>query len=394
MSSKSMTLILCFLLFATVSCSTESAVTQTATSIPPTVMDVSPSSTPIPPTVTAIPLSPTPEPTTNTYEIPPDAFTWLDQMAEDKQFNGSVLVANKGAVLLSEGYGLADREQEILNTPQTRYRIASLTKQFTAMAILILESQGDLAVTDSICDYIANFPAEWEAITIHHLLTHTSGIPEPLSRIEYLQARATPIPLTENIDRLRDVPLDFEPGEDWSYGNNGYIILGYIIEAVSDQSYEEFLNQAIFIPLELNDTGYDHSENGWAIGYKGKYSTLEADYIDMSRVYAAGALYSTVEDLYRWEQALQTEQLVPQASLDKMFAPQADTGEGWSYGYGWGIAQSDGRKIIFHQGATEGFRAIIALYPEEQVTIIVLSNHEDQNVQVIMEILSIKVFGD
>jgi len=157
--------------------------------------------------------------------------------------------------------------------------------------------------------------------------------------------------------------LDFQPGEKWSYSNSGYILLGYIIEKVSGQSYEDFLQQYIFTPLSLHDTGYDHNSNNLAVGYTDQYSDLPADYIDMSIPYAAGALYSTVQDLYRWELALSTEQLVPRAYLDEMFTPQASMPDlpdfvGWSYGYGWEIGVERGRPVLNTPVAFKGLQLL------------------------------------
>ena len=192
----------------------------------------------------------------------------LDKLAEQDLFTGSVLLAHQGKVLISQGYGLADREQNIPNTPQTRYRIASMTKQFTAMAILILEAQGKLDVKDPICIYIADCPSTWEAITIHHLLTHTSGIPDYLSLPYYGSSRATPSAPLQTIARFKDLLLNFQPGEKFSYSNSGYIVLGYIIEQVSGQTYQDFLQQSIFTPLNLRDLAMITTRMAWRLDTK------------------------------------------------------------------------------------------------------------------------------
>jgi len=351
--------------------------------------------TPQPPKATSIPLTPT------STAIPPELISEIDallaNMAEQSLLSGSVLIARQGDVLLSKGYGLADREQNISNTAQTRYRLGSITKQFTAMAILILAAQGKLTVEDPICNYLADCPSSWKAITVDQLLTHTSGIPEYVILPDFRKTQGTPSSPEQIIARFKDLPLAFQPGEKWIYSNSGYIVLGYIIERASGQSYEEFLKQFIFNPLNLHDTGYDHNSNGLAVGYPNQYSPLSADFIDMSIPYAAGALYSTVEDLYRWEQALSTEQLIPQTYLDQMFAPHAaipNNAGGEAYGYGWFIGTERGRRIIYHAGGINGFAAIIARYPDEQITLIVLTNVENQPVKIIQGILSKEIFGD
>jgi CubicO group peptidase (beta-lactamase class C family) len=244
---------------------------------------------------------------------------WLSQTGEDETFSGSMLIAEKGQVLLSRGYGLANREQKIPNTPQTKLLLGSVTKQFTAVAILILQSQGRLNVQDPICRYIDDCPAAWEDITIHHLLTHSSGMIVMPADSSYPETPITPLEL---IERFKDAPLDFQPGERFSYSNCGYWVLGYIIEQVSGQSYKGFIQQEIFEPLGMNDSGYDQDATGLAVGYVDQFTATPVEVIESSFLYSAGALYSTVEDLYRWDQALYTEQLVPRELLEQMFAPQ------------------------------------------------------------------------
>ncbi|HRQ37086.1 MAG TPA: serine hydrolase domain-containing protein [Chloroflexota bacterium] len=362
-------LALCVISVLLAACGSAPSATPAPTSPPPTPTAPLPTATSLPPTATAV--SP---------EVMAEIDALLADLAEQGLFSGAVLVGHQGNIMLSQGYGLADREQAIPNTPQTRFRIAALTKQFTAMAILILEAQGKLNVQDPICNYLPDCPAIWQDVTIHHLLTHTAGMP-------YF----TP--------PLKEVPLDFEPGEQWRYTHGGYLVLGYIIEAVSGQTDEEFLQEAIFTPLNLSDTGYEHNSDTLAIGYKNRFGTEPAEFIDMSIAYAAGALYSTVEDLYRWEQALSTEQLVPQAYLDEMFAPQvatnSSTGIGSGYGYGWFTGVDDaGRPRIAHDGVINGFASVIARYPTDHLTIIVLSNQEQNDATSLELILSRKIFGD
>lgn len=396
MQSPIVRLTLCGLLLITTACAPQLAPTPTTVVLSPTVTAAPPTPTSSPPTSTPPP--PTATPIVIPAKVISDIDTWLGQISQDGGFTGAVLIAHQGEVLLSEGYGLADRDQNIPNTPQTRFRLGSITKQFTAMAILILQTQGKLSVQDRICDYIVDCPSAWEAITIHRLLVHTSGIPDFTALPDYRSTRATPSPPEQTITRFKDLPLDFPPDLGWRYSNSGYVLLGYIIEQVSGQSYEAFLQEYIFDPLNLSNTGYDHNANGLAVGYNDKYSNLPADFIDMSIPFAAGALYSTVEDLYAWDQALYTDQLISQDELEQMFYPQAVIPNGdevWAtYGYGWFIGTEYGRTIIFHAGGIEGFSTIIARYPEDQVTFIVLSNQALQNVDFIRGILSKKVFGD
>jgi CubicO group peptidase (beta-lactamase class C family) len=316
------------------------------------------------------------------FGLDPDRVAQLDEilsrMAMDETFSGSVLIAQNDEVLLNRGYGSADREQGIPNTPQTRFIVGSVTKQFTAMAILILQSQGRLNVQDPICRYIENCPAAWEDITIHHLLTHTSGMIVMPADSSYPDTPITPLEL---LDRFEDAPLDFQPGEKISYSNCGYWVLGTIIEQVSGQSYEAFVQQWILDPLDMHDSGFDQDASGLAVGYVDQNTTTPAQVIESSFLYSAGALYSTVEDLYRWDQALYTEQLIPRELLDQMFAPRIslypDAVGSTEYGYGWFVLDHQGRRMVGHGGAIDGFRAWIFRYPDDRITSILLSNQED-----------------
>lgn len=294
----------------------------------------------------------------------------MDRMFADaakaRKFAGSVLIARDGVVYLRKGYGQADGEKRVPCTPRTKYRLASITKQFTAMAILLLEARGALRVQDAIADYVSPCPAAWKGITIHHLLTHTSGIPD-------LPTSPT---VSQTIALLREKPLDFPPGSKWNYSNSGYILLGAIIEKAAGVPYEEFLRKQIFIPTGMTSTGYDHGGEDVAVSYES--SGVKADSSAMPSFFSAGALYSTAEDLSRWDQALSTDALIPMPSIDTMFTPHAsffDEGENHvSYGYGWMLASISGRMSQFHFGVSPGISTVIARFPKDKVTIIILSN--------------------
>lgn len=317
--------------------------------------------------------------------------SFLTREVEDQQFSGSVLIARAGKVLFSKGYSMADWDQHVPNTPQTEFRIGSLTKQFTAMAILLLQERGKLHVQDHICLYVPQCPAAWQPITIYHLLTHTSGIPNytPHSYIDFTQ----PVSPAQLIAHFKDQPLAFQPGTQYSYSNSGYDVLGYIIERVTGEPYALFLQHTIFTPLQMRNTGYDQNYPPLpehATGYQDwQYvpfaEIVKAQYFDVSWYFAAGGLYSTVEDLYRWAQALSMPVLVSQQSLDAMFTPHISicpsagcpgpfVSEG--YGYGWVIATEKApyRQVIWHNGSVSGFIAYLGLYPASKTTIIVLSN--------------------
>jgi CubicO group peptidase (beta-lactamase class C family) len=322
----------------------------------------------------------------------------LNSLTSDGSFTGAVLVAQNGEVLLSRGYGLADRDRNFPNTPQTKYRIGSITKQFTAMAILILQDQGELKVQDRVCLYVPECPVTWQEITIHHLLIHTSGIPDWTDFPEYTTIRATPTVPLQTIGLFKDKPLVFSTGETWSYSNSGYDVLGYIIEQASGQSYETFLRQNIFEPLQMTNTGYEHDQGGLAKGYTGRHREwVQADYIDMSGPYAASGLYSTVEDLYLWDQALYTERLVSQELLNLMFTPHVRMPDSqYDYGYGWALGDRDGHFTAGHAGWIEGFTTKIRRYleREDRATIIVLSNRDTTDVETIVDQIAQVLFPE
>jgi CubicO group peptidase (beta-lactamase class C family)/pimeloyl-ACP methyl ester carboxylesterase len=316
------------------------------------------------------------------------ADTYLSKLDQAGLFSGSVLIARNGEVILSKGYGEADREQQVINTAQTKFRLSSLTKQFTAMAILILQAQGKLNVQDRICTHLPNCPTSWQAITIHQLLTHTSGIPDFTRLPDYSSTMALPSSPTETIARFKNKPLEFQSGKKFSYSNSGYILLGAIIEEVSGKSYEAFLKEHIFVPLQMVNSGYDHNKGDLAVGYRDQANV--ADFVDMSIPYAAGGLYSTVEDLYRWDQALYTDKLIPKSLRDQMFTSFG----GFGYGYGWGIGKEGDRPVASHIGGVQGFSSSIARYPNDKVVIIVLGNREDVNSGAIGVQLAKMFFGE
>ena len=290
------------------------------------------------------------------------------------RYSGSVLIAKEGKIILNRGYGMADIEHDVPNTPQTKFRLGSITKQFTSMAIMQLQERELLSVEDPITSYLPDF-RDGEKITIHHLLTHTSGIPNFTNFPEYAETMMLPSTVEKTIDRFKDKSLEFEPGERYRYSNSGYIVLGYIVEKVAGESYEDYIEEQLFKPLNMKSTGYDHHETilkNRASGYSaGKEGFDNARYVDMTIPHAAGALYSTVEDLYLWDRALYTEKLLSKSSLDKIFTPFKG-----NYGYGWSIRPQSGHKRISHGGGINGFSTTISRYVDDDICIIVLSNLE------------------
>ena len=227
----------------------------------------------------------------------------LSKYNEYGQFNGSALVAENGKVIFKKGFGSANMEWNILNQPDTKFRLGSISKQFTALLIVKLAEEGKIKLDVPITTYLPDYPKEnGSKITIHHLLTHTSGIPNYTNAPNFLKDKArdpyTPEAFAKTFSSL---PLDFAPGEKFNYSNSGYFLLGCIIEKITGKTYEQNLQETIFTPLKMVNTGYDHSEvvlKNRAAGYEkeGK-KIVNASYIDMSMPYAAGSLYSTVEEL-------------------------------------------------------------------------------------------------
>jgi len=317
---------------------------------------------------------------------------YIEVHIKNGNFSGSILIAQNGEILLSKGYGMANIEQDVPNIAETKFRLGSVTKQFTAMAIMQLQEKGLLTVKDPLTKFIPDYP-NGEKITIHHLLTHTSGIPNITDLPELQNIKTLNSLVEKTIEVFKHKPLDFKIGEKYQYSNSGYILLGYIIEKVSGKSYEAYLKENIFDPLDMKDSGYDHHRTilkHRASGYfPGKDGVVNAEYIDMSIPHGGGGLYSTIEDMYRWDRALYTEKLVKKSSLDKMFKPFKN-----DYGYGWKIEQQLNRKCIRHAGGIEGFAAQISRYPEDNACVIVLSNFQHAPVNDISRDLAAILFGE
>lgn len=308
-------------------------------------------------------------------------------------FNGSILIAREGKVIVNKSYGMANFELDVPNTPQTKFRLGSITKPFTAMAIMLLQERGKLSLQDSICKYLTDCPAAWQAITIHHLLSHTSGLAKHDKAGDYLKIAMMPMPLPQLIDSFKNKPADFKPGEKFDYNNNGYILLGYVIEKVSGQSYEAFLKENIVAPLKMADTGYDNHNpiiKNRAAGYrKEDGKLLNAQYTDPSQPFSAGSLYSTIGDLMLLDQALYDGKLLSSKTLETMFTPVAG-----NYGYGWFVMKQNNRPAIMHPGGVPGFSAMITRFPESRVLIVLLSNMDNMPVIRAMNDLGAIVFGE
>jgi CubicO group peptidase (beta-lactamase class C family) len=297
----------------------------------------------------------------------------VQSFAADHRFMGTVLVAHGSQVVFSKGYGFADIEWDIPNSPNTKFRLGSVTKQFTAASILLLEERGKLRVQDSVKKYLPDAPAAWDKITLFHLLTHTSGIPNFTGFPDYEKLAPFATTPAQLVARFRDKPLDFEPGQKWNYSNSGFVLLGYLIEKITGDSYEKFVRENIFAPLGMKDSGYDSNTAiipRRASGYNLAGNAYEnAAFVHMSIPHGAGALYSTTEDLLRWELGLFGGKVLQPASLEKMTTPFQN-----DYAFGIGVATVGGHKKISHSGGIQGFVTELDYYPEDQLTVAVLEN--------------------
>ena len=297
----------------------------------------------------------------------------IKSYVDDKTFMGTVLVEKDGKLLINEGYGSADLEWKIPNIPSAKFRLGSLTKQFTAACVLLLEERGKLKVEDPVSKYMPDAPAAWQKITIYNLLTHTSGIPNYTSFPEYRLIEWKDTTPAELVARFRDKPLDFEPGSKFSYSNSGYVVLGYLVEKISGQSYGDFLQENIFKTLGMADTGMDSTAAilpQRAQGYQPSAHGIEhAGYTSMTGPFSAGALYSTTGDLVKWEKGLFGGKVLSAASLAKMTTPFKE-----DYGFGLLVRTRDGHKLITHGGGIEGFNTSLNFYPDDKLIVVVLGN--------------------
>lgn len=303
----------------------------------------------------------------------------IDSYLLGENFQGSVLIGKEGKILFSKGYGFANAEHQILCTPKTVFRIGSITKQFTAVALLQLQVEGLLNVNDPISKYLPDYP-KGEIITIHHLLSHTSGIPSitRFSNLSEIQRHHTNP--TQVMDYFKDLPLEFSPGSECKYSDSGYIILGAIIEKVAHIPYEQYLKDHFFQPLGMKNTYFDHNQKliaNRASGYSKDENNhlINAEFVEMSFPHAAGSLTSTVTDLYLWDRALKESSLLPEKINQLLFTLHAGSEQN-SISYGYGFFIDTVKHVAGHKGSIEGFRAASYRYSDDDLTVIVLSNQE------------------
>jgi len=291
----------------------------------------------------------------------------------------AVIVRRDGRTIFRRGYGMADLELGVKVEPDMVFRLGSITKQFTAAAILMLAEQGKLSLQDEIGDYFPAFPTGGRKVTIEHLLTHTSGIKSYTNMEEWLPLWRKDMTPMEIIDLSKDKPFEFTPGERWNYNNTGYVMLGAIIEKVAATSYEAFIEENIFARLGMTHSFYDRTEQvipRRVHGYqKDNAGIINAPYLSMTQPYAAGSILSTVDDLAIWNDAVFSGRLLKKESLDKAFTPYTmSNGESTGYGYGWFISDLRQHRCILHGGGINGFTSMALALPDDKIYVAVLTN--------------------
>lgn len=297
----------------------------------------------------------------------------ISSLLEQTDFKGCFLASSSEGILFCNSFGLANAELNVPNTVNTKFRIGSLTKQFTAVAILQLVQQGQISLESTLNRFIPDYPSG-ENITIHHLLSHSSGIYNFSNRSDIMEWYKGTSTIIETIHSFRDIPMVFNAGEGFEYSNSNYVLLTYIIEQVTGHSYEEYMKKYVFTPLEMSDTGYDQESEiitDRASGYYDEDGLLKnAPYINMSIPQGAGGLYSTIEDLYKWDRGLYEEKLLGKDLKTLMFTPYLN-----NYAYGWMVQYFGDKKVLFHTGGIHGFSSFICRFPEDEVCVIALSNY-------------------
>lgn len=302
----------------------------------------------------------------------------LDQYAQAefkiKEFNGAILVMQKGKAIYKKAFGMADREWNIANTVNTKFRIGSVTKQFTAACILQLAEQGKLSVDDKLTKFIPGYPTG-DSITIHMLLNHTSGITNYTNLPEFWPKAILPLSTDSMIALFKNKPLDFSPGSKWNYSNSGFFLLGVIVEKTSGKTFHEYLLDNIIKKLELKNTLMDNLDSVLAYRAKG-YSKNRQDVwqqamqISMEGPYSAGAMVSTIDDLYLWTKALHSNKVLAASSTQKMLTPYKE-----NYGYGIGIDSLKTHKRVSHNGGIPGFASYLSYFPDDDICVAIISNN-------------------
>ena len=310
----------------------------------------------------------------------------------------SILVAKDGKAIYSKGSGIANLELDIKAAPKHVFEIGSITKQFTAVAILMLEEQGKLSVEDEITKFIPDYPTQDKTITVHHLLNHTSGIKSYTNMPSFMEFARTDMTPTVLMDKFKNEQMEFDPGTQFNYNNSGYIVLGHIIEVVSGQSYEDFIQTNIFDKIGMNNSYYGSMTRlipNRARGYsKTETGYRNADYLSLTLPYAAGSIMSTTADLLKWQNAISANTLIKKSSLEKATnGSTLDSGEEITYGYGWYTGNINGSASVEHDGGIFGYSSSGIFLPEENVYVIGLSNCDCGNVGALVSNVAAMAIG-
>lgn len=290
---------------------------------------------------------------------------------------GVFLAVKNGKIIYRKAFGMANLEMNVKMKPESVFEIGSMTKQFTAISILMLAEKGKLNVNDEISKFIPDYP-NGKSITIHHLLTHTSGIKDFTSMKSIKDIARRDLSAKELVDFFKNEPNDFKPGEEYKYCNSGYVVLGYIIEIVSGQTYEKFITENIFKKIEMENTLYANSEKiikNRVSGYRDKNGYINANYISFSIPYASGSIMSNVDDMLKWQNAINSNALLNPVFTAKAFTNyKLNNGTNIDYGYGWHLEKLKNKIVREHGGSIFGFKSMGVYEPTEKIYVIGLSN--------------------
>lgn len=310
-----------------------------------------------------------------------------------------IAIDQGGTVLLDKGYGYADLENKVEATPETMYRIGSVTKQFTGVAIVQLEAAGKLKLDDPVTAILTEYPTPAKPVTVENLLQHTSGIPDFTRDPSHRPNASKAMTHAEMTARFATLPLEFAPGARWNYSNSGYYLLGMIVERVSGETYAEYMASHVLAPIGLDHTRFEAPDgSGRAQGYRpngpDSNELVVADSISMTQPFAAGALVSTTGDLIKWQRALVEKRTTPPDAFERIRTDLVRSGKvGEQYGYGIRVSKAGGRTVISHGGGIEGFGSFLAYYPESDTTIAILMNTEGVNPRELHQGIEAAVFG-
>jgi CubicO group peptidase (beta-lactamase class C family) len=303
---------------------------------------------------------------------------YVSTIYKSNEPGAAVLIAKQGKPIYRKAFGNANLELGVAMAPINVFEIGSITKQFTAISILMLEEQGKLKIDDEITKYIQDYPTLGKTITIHHLLNHTSGIKSYTGMESFRELARNDMTPTELIDVFKNEPMDFDPGDKYLYNNSGYILLGHIIEVISGQSYEEFIEKHIFEKLGMNSSYYGKMTQiipNRAAGYQNRDGYVNAEYLSLTLPYAAGSIMSNVDDLLKWQNALRDNTLISKASMEKaIHGSELNDGSHIGYGYGLQEGNINGSPTYHHGGGIFGYTTMGIYIPEEDVFVSVLTN--------------------